>query len=492
MSGNDQSRKREKTRNISPGRSRVRLRTVLGTGAAAALAAGLVAADGGLFRVAAVKSASHAASPKHVAVQGAPQRSGPGLPVFWGEWGANPAHDSVFTVPDPGVKAFATHIDHSAIADQPSVEGDVLYTATDGGHVAAVNRLTGKVLWKTTLQNQVMTTPVLVGSYAIVGIGNKLFTTPAPKGYSRLRGTGYSGIAALNIQTGQVQWEVRTAGEIMPTLAYWDGNVYAASGGGHLWAVQAATGIVEWKTRLSGFDSMSSPAIYNGTLYVDSGGEVWAVDLTNHQVVWHTKMPTVSGLSDVSPAADANYVYVDAVTKLVPHGKTGVATEAMFALDRKTGKIVWQTTEGTGTVVLDQMQTGVPVLEGSDLYVGSPVTDDVYAFNPTTGKMLWKTATTGQVRGAPALVGQDLVALDSKGYAVALNPSTGAVIASHRLVPGKALDPGNMYPMGFGPASPTVVDNVVYATTMGGQVDAFPLHDLVTGQWAGTPWNAGH
>lgn len=475
-----------------PVKPRTSLRALIGTGAAVAVAAGLVVSDTGPFHTASVKGASHAGSVKAVAVQGAPRRSGPGLPVFWAEWGANPAHQTVFTVPDPGVKAFATHIDHSAIPDQPSVEGDVLYTATDGGHVAAVDRLTGKVLWETTLQNQVMSTPVLVGPYAIVGIGNKLFTTPAPKGYSRLRGTGYSGIAALNIHTGKIVWEVRTSGEVMPTLAYWDGNVYAATGGGHLWAVQAATGIVEWKIRLTGFDSMSSPAIYDGTLYVDSGGEVFAVDLTSHAIVWHTTMPTVSGLSDVSPAVDASHVYVDAVTKLTTHGKTGTATEVMFALSRKTGKIAWQTTEGTGSVVLDQMQTGVPVLEGSDLYVGSPVTDDVYAMNPVTGRILWKTATTGQVRGAPALVGQDLIALDSQGYAVALNPSTGAVIASHHLVPGKALDPGNMYPMGFGPASPTVVDQVVYATTMGGQVDAFPVHDLVTNQWAGTPWAGSH
>lgn len=473
-------------------RGRFSTRAGIGAGITAALAMGLTVIGSASSHPTAVKSASRTLKPASVVVQGAPQRPAPGLPVYWAEWGATASHDTVFTVPDPGVKAFATHIDHSAIPDQPSVEGDVLYTGTDKGDVSAVNRLTGKILWTTQLQNQVMTTPVLVGPYAIVGIGNKLFTTPAPKGYKRLRGTGYSGIAALNITTGTVVWQVRTSGEVMPTLAYWDGNVYAATGGGHLWAVQATTGIVEWKTRLAGFDSMSSPALYDGELYVDSGGEVFAVNLTTHSLSWATQMPTVSGLSDVSPTVDGAYVYLDAVTRLTTHGKTGTATEVMFALHRKTGKIAWQTTEGTGSVVLDQMQTGVPVLEGSDLYVGSPVTDDVYAFNPTTGKILWRTRTTGQVRGAPALIGQDLVALDSLGYAVAMNAQTGTVIASHHLVPGKALDPGNMYPMGFGPASPTVVDNVIYATTMGGQVDAFPLHDLVTGQWANTPWAAGH
>jgi outer membrane protein assembly factor BamB len=99
------------------------------------------------------------------AAHGAPRQpaKSPGPAVAWAAWGANAAHDTVLTLPHAGTRAFATRIDTSAAPDQPSVEGDMLFVGTDAGNVAAVNRLTGKIVWRRRLDNQVMSTPVLVG-----------------------------------------------------------------------------------------------------------------------------------------------------------------------------------------------------------------------------------------------------------------------------------------------------------------------------------------
>lgn len=413
------------------------------------------------------------------------------LPTHWYSWGYGPSHDSVFAGaarPQPGT-AFSTRVGVSAIPDQPSVVGNLLFVGTDGGTVAAIDRHTGQVVWKVRLANQVMSTPLVHAGTILLGVGNKIFATPAPPGYKRLRGTGWSGIVALSETTGRVLWSVRTTGEVMPTLAYWDGNAYAATGGGHLWAVQAATGIVEWKLRLAGFDSMSSPAVFGGILYVGSGGAVFAVDLQARRVLWHTAMPTVSGLSDCSPTVDANDVYIDAITSLTATGgHTAQATEVMFALSRATGSIVWQRAVGNGTIAPDQMQTGVPALYGRLLYFGSPVTKAVYALNAGDGQLIWQFRALGQVRGAPALVGGEVVTLDSSGYVDALRATTGKLVASHRLSQGLSLNTKTMFPTGFGPASPTVIGQMVYAASMDGHVYAFPLTDLLNNTWASTPW----
>lgn len=413
------------------------------------------------------------------------------LPTHWYAWGYGPSHDSVFAGASttPADTAFSTKVGVSAIPDQPSVAGDLLFVGSDGGAVAAIDRHTGRVVWKVHLANQVMSTPLVHAGTILVGVGDKIFATPAPSGYQRLRGTGWSGIVALSETTGNVLWSVRTTGEVMPTLAYWGGNVYAATGGGHLWSVQAMTGIVEWKLRLAGFDSMSSPAVYDGTLYVGSGGTVFAVDLQTRRVLWHTAMPTVSGLSDCSPAVGANEVYIDAVTSLTATGgKAAQATEVMFALSRTTGRIVWQRAVGSGIIAADQMQTGVPALYGGLLYFGSPVTQGVYALDAGNGKLIWQFTAHGQVRGAPALVGGDVVTLDSAGYVDALDATTGKLVASYRLSQGVSVNTKTMFPTGFGPASPTVVGQTVYAASMDGHVYAFPLTDLLNNTWASTPW----
>lgn len=392
-------------------------------------------------------------------------------PFSWSQYGHNPRRDTTFWASRQSSESWTYLIDHAGIASPASVVAGVVYAGTNGNRVAAIAH--GHRLWQVKVPNQVMTTPLLVHGRLIVGVGNKAFQS------NGIRGTGWSGVVALNAKTGATIWKVQTLGEAMPTPAIWHDRVYDATGAGAVIGMNLRNGknVVRIPIQKS-YVSMSSPLVIGSRLYV--GGalpyQLYAVNLTKNRVVWAFPVPAQGGLDDCSPAWADGLIIVQ-YTNYLNQPTTRLST-TMMAVNNK-GHRVWSLPLGEGTTALDQMQSGQPTVLHSIIYVGSPVTDSIYAIHAATGKLLWSTNVKAAVRGNPAIVDGELLVGDSQGRLDTLSAATGQILRQTALTPAGKGQSQAQTPTGFGGAGPVIVGKTLYIVSMNGTVIARPVQKFL-------------
>lgn len=324
-----------------------------------------------------------------------------------------------------------------SIVTAPTVVGGAVYAGSMDGCVYALDATTGHLLWSFLADNQVMSEPLVAGGSVFFGSGNKgMGLTPT----GTVRGTGYSGLYALNAATGAEEWYLPTLGEDMPTPVYHNGVLYEAGGGKIFYAVSAATGKLLWQVADGSYVSMSSPALV-GDIAVFGGADPYAlvgVNIRTHQVAWTLPLAAAnSGLDDVSPAAAGNTVYIQ-----VPEG-SAVKRVVELAVDARTGAVLWQTVLGTDVWNLvqraagrgelqayDGEETGLSTVVAGRVYVGSPGLPDLWALDARTGAVIWRSHLSQPVRTPPAVAGNELY-VTGNSTLFQLDASTGRLLQSH-------------------------------------------------------------
>jgi outer membrane protein assembly factor BamB len=388
----------------------------------------------------------------------------------WTMFGTGPSHDAV--IEQGASRNFEAQWIHqfSQPLMQPSVVRGVVYAGGTGNHPAvyALNAQTGQTLWKTAVNNQVMTTPLVQNGIVYVGSGNHNFPIARVPQYSVkiVRGSGKSAVYALDAKTGAVLWMHSTQGEDMPTFVYANHLIYVANGGDEVLALSPITGATVWKLPLPSYVSMSSPTVVGHMMYF--GGThpaaVYAVNLLTHHVQWmHTLPHPLGGSDDVPPASAGGMVYLDYVQQVdnQPH-------EFLYALNQTTGATVWTLDEGTGSIPQGphggpRDETGVPTVYGSSLYVGSPLTDSFTAVNLKTGAVEFKDAFKSQISDGPVVAGGIAYFGDNNGNFYAVNAQSGAIMGERH------------YQGAFMPSTPVMVGKSIFIGDKSGQFMAIPL-----------------
>ena len=173
--------------------------------------------------------------------------------------------------------------------------------------VFALDRGSGKLLWRTTVDNWAMSQPLVVGTRLFVGTGDQTYFYRNGIQYF---GTGSNSIYALDTATGKVIWRLPLQGEAMPTPVYQNGVLYWVTGDRSFLAIDASTGRISWQLALPSFMSMSSPA-QDGNLLIFGGARTYnafAVDNKGRRVAWQYKwttwkgLPITNGVDDCPPA----------------------------------------------------------------------------------------------------------------------------------------------------------------------------------------------
>lgn len=352
-------------------------------------------------------------------------------PPEWPQYRLNAAHNAVF---DNGSPALPDR--HFKTSDQvratPVIVGDHLYIGNhETGGLFAFDVLTGKLLWGNDTPdwrhapNWVHTDMLYAGGRIYLGYGNRVFKS------SDVRGTGASGVMAIDPKTGASLWDHPTQGEVMPTPAYWHGEILAATGAGRLLALDAQTGKTLWHLKLPGWVSMSSPAVKNGRLYVGAENSVVAVDLKTHKQLWDYK--ETGSFTDVPPAVSDDGVVVITAAKyhefMTPAEKqrwpdARQYAEFIYGFDARSGKLLWKTLMGYGPEQPDNA-SGAPTIAHGRIYVGSPYTDSFFCFAVDTGKQLWEYQVNAPIKGAPAVKDGLVFFGDTHGYLHVLDADTG-------------------------------------------------------------------
>ncbi len=220
----------------------------------------------------------------------------------------------------------------------PVVNGDLVYVATQEGHVSAFASETGEEVWH--YRND-----------------NLLFGSPAIEAETLVIADEVGRVTAIDANSGRELWQKDAGGEAFATPAIAKGVVYVATTEPGIVAFDLATGHEEWRRDVGG---SSSPAVVADTIYLGGDDQsVRALDTESGDTEW--SVPLGYAIESSASVSDA--------IVFIASGPT------ITALDRKDGRTLWSHVTG-GDVSSD-------VVVANNLVVTSSHDGYVYALGPS-------------------------------------------------------------------------------------------------------------
>ncbi len=232
----------------------------------------------------------------------------------------------------------------------PVVDGERIYFGSGDGFLYALERNSGRLVWRYGTDAVVRTSAAVAAGVVYVG--------------------GFDGkLHAVEADTGKLKWSFKTEGnpyfpkgEIQGSPSVADNRVFFGARDGFVYAVDATSGKQLWRSDHKGSWAPTSPAVANGLVFAGSsdGQFVQAIDAATGIEKWRfeAKMRVFS-----SPAVAGGRLYV------------GITNGDLVVLNTADGK------EITRTITEDPIFSS-PVIANRTVYVGS---DDscLYAFGPS-------------------------------------------------------------------------------------------------------------
>ncbi len=355
----------------------------------------------------------------------------------------NPSRTSYAGGPSPNhlQPLWSFHPDDSLFLSAPAIAGTRIFVSACqsdlGGYtglLACLDAQTGKPLWQiNSLNDDVLkpffSSPALTqdGKYLVIGQG--------------LHQDKDCSLLCFDAATGKFRWGVKSSLHIESSPAIF-GDVAVVGAGaiegpdgratgdpGHVIGVRISDGKELWRQPV--IDPESSPVIdENGIAYIGSGfngsalvalrtqpdEELKAKNLT--RIVWQTPVAqpataSISLIGDVVIAAGGNSDVVHSAQN---------SQGFVAAIDRKTGKIRWQ------TLLEDAVLGGAAARDG--LLICPIRTGEVAALALDTGKILWRTHISGNspIIASCGFTGERVYAVSSDGYLAILDPKTGNIL----------------------------------------------------------------
>ncbi|MBM3832819.1 MAG: polyvinylalcohol dehydrogenase [Verrucomicrobia bacterium] len=191
-----------------------------------------------------------------------------------------------------------------------------------------------------------------------------------------------------------------------------------------VWAVDAETGKLLWTTRLGKADESfdmaegprSTPAIDGDLVYtLGGGGNLVCLESATGREAWKKHFKDEFGGRMMSGWGFSESPLVDG-DKLVctPGGSRG----SIVALNKKTGALLWQTTEFKDRAAYSSVITAE--IGGVRQYI-QLTGDSLVGVNPADGQLLWKAARRGETAVVPTPIFYDDHVYVTSGYGVGCN-----------------------------------------------------------------------
>ena len=317
-----------------------------------------------------------------------------------------------------------------------------------------------------------------VGWSSPVAVGGKIFlTTAVPEGDGAKPNYSLRTLC-LDAKTGEIVWNKEVFKEVgktapgihsknshaSPTPVVEDGNVYVHFGHMGTACLQAKDGTVVWAKQELTYKPVhgngGSPIIAGALLIFSIDGTdtqaVVALNKATGKVVWKTPRNSKTGASPFSFSTPL-LINTNGGEQLISAG-SGV----VMSLDPKTGKEIWRVTYGSGYSVVPR-----PVFAHGLVYVCSGYnTPNLLAIKPDGKGDVTKTHIAFTVKKnvphnpSPLVVGDALYLISDHGMLSCLNAKTGEVRWSERVE--KAYS-----------ASPLYAGGLVYLLSEGGTATVF-------------------
>jgi len=344
-----------------------------------------------------------------------------------------------------------------------------VYMYNYDSHLYAIDVETGEMVWKYKGPGHYYTTwPTVAGGMVYMCTGSWDYRDPT---------TGEPGreeYVCVDAETGKLIWKLPID---MNLGAGWGGtgivaygNMYLAAGGvNEYWCIgrepkdwpmflsdpaHTAEGggpeelALKWKYQTDGI-VISSPSIVDGVAYVGSHDKnIYALDADTGTKIW--SFETDYYIKSSPAVVDGRVI-------------TGADDGNVYGLDATTGTQLWKTFAGgiTDLASVANIRSS-PTIVGGRAYVGS-LDGKLYCLSTNSGNVIWKFDTGGILTSTAAVVDNEIyipTAAPANGILYKLDATDASVIWQLDI-------PYDARPANQMPASPTVVDGVVYTPSNG-------------------------
>jgi len=265
-------------------------------------------------------------------------------------------------------------------------------------------------------------------------------------------GSGDGALFKLDAANGQLLWRFKTQGHSIPApVTVANGVAYVSSLEGFVYALGAVDGKVKWQYQTNAA-VLSSAVVANGVVYVGSSdGNLYALDAQKGSQIWRYHAGSATTVATMHTIVISNNV-------IYGSSYDGVAHSYLFALDAKSGSQIWQNQLNDQNFTEPQVVNGVIYIASWAIeHQGGPDIKDsyVYAFSAKDGSRLWRSDKVGDFILASPTVDNGVVYIGS---------------SDNSLYAFKATNGSRLWRYNAGGAiytSPRVANGVVYAGVAG-------------------------
>jgi outer membrane protein assembly factor BamB len=295
----------------------------------------------------------------------------------------------------------------------PVTGGDRIFTMDAKYIVSALDRKTGKTLWRVDV------TPkdaglALGGGVAVAG--DRLYVS-----------TGYAQVLALDVANGQEIWRQTTLAPVRSPPTVSDGRVFVVTVDNELNALAAADGRKLWThtgtAETAGLVGGASPAVEGDVVVVPySSGEIYALRVENGRQLWSESLTTARSSDALAGLADIRGRPVIDRGRVIAISHSG----RMVAIDLRSGTRIWEQEIGG---------TETPWVAGDFIFVISNE-QNLICLTRRDGRVRWvrdlpryenmEKKKNPMTWSGPVLAGDRLVVVASNGEAMSYSPYNGA------------------------------------------------------------------
>ncbi|MBL4906938.1 MAG: PQQ-binding-like beta-propeller repeat protein, partial [Sneathiella sp.] len=311
--------------------------------------------------------------------------------------------------------------DENRLASPPVIADGRVFAMDSESRVRAFDQQDGTKLWAVNLTPKEEESGTVGGGLSAEY--GRLFAT-----------TSYGEVFSLDPATGGMYWKTGLGVPIRaaPTIA--EKHVFVVTYDSRVFALNVKTGEIEWDfeggVETTGLLGAASPAVENGTVIVPfPSGELYALRADNGQQAWSDQLKRKRSFSSLTSLADINGF------PIVDRGMVFAASYSghMVGIDLRTGNRKWDREIST-------LQT--PWIAGDFIYV---ITTDgeLVCLSRKNGLIRWvkslgkfedpKEKTGLIVWSGPVLASDRLILVSNYGIAVSVSPYDGKILGKIEL-----------------------------------------------------------
>ena len=310
-----------------------------------------------------------------------------------------------------------------------------IYAASADGVVMALDALTGQRVWETSTQL------TITGGVGVSETGLVLV------------GTSEGQVVALRQENGQEAWRAQVSSEVLAPPRAGNGIVVVRSGDGKFTGLDARTGERRWvyvhAVPALSLRGSSPPLVVQGLVVAGlDTGKLLVLSVDKGLPLTEKTIAAPRGRTEIERMID-----IDSEPKVVGDTLYLAAYRGnVAAIDMRGGSLVW-TRDVSSHAGLDA--------DAGQVYV-SDDTDAVVALERRSGGTLWKQPElTGRRLSAPAATEDYVVVGDFEGYLHWLNKDSGRIVGRIRAGSAPIIAP------------PVAAGSVVFVYGKGGTLSAF-------------------